>query len=158
MKIRILTANYYDDKPTHWGIEGRIRDTLDMARITLVRSSQFLPVLTPSSSTSGSPMLSSPPMPSKLVHLPFFEWENVTVVYNFHPCCSLHLPAPHPNACFFHFISPLQPHDFHNEATTSVFNNRECSGKVHFAGLAPHRCQTAINIAWPVFWCSSCRL
>ncbi len=123
------------------------------------RPSQFPLVLISSLSTLGSPTPSSPPTPSKLVHLPFFEWENMTMlsITSLNTVLAarlLHISMP------ISFVSyhPLQPHHFHNELTTSLFDNGECNGEVYFAGLAPHRCQTAVIIVRPPFWCTTHRL
>ncbi len=90
---------------------------------------------------------------------PFFEWKNVTIlsITSFNTVLAarpLHISMP----VSFILCHPLQPCHFHNELNTSVFDNGECNGEVYFTGLAPHRCQTAVVIAWPPFWCSTCRL
>ncbi len=85
-------------------------------------------------------MLSSLPTPSKLK----------VGEHDYLPSTLSLLPARLHITCMFSFplYHPLQPPPLsYMRSPPSIFNNWKCSG-------GPHRCQTAINIAWSPFWCS----
>ncbi len=81
------------------------------------------------------------------------DYDSVVVFLSGH--CHHHTPAHHPNVHLLDFVTPLQPC---HPCINLTFSSMECNGEVHFAGLAPHWCQTAINIAQLAFWHSTCGL